>query len=180
MEPRTERIMQPLLTAPSKHGCQHWEDVMLIIILIYEQQQASPNFSQAPAPPSCSTHLTCVLTARWSHAPSKSSNYRSLHPPNMDACIGKMWCLFLCLFMSNYKRVQTSSKHQLLPLAPLTWFVFRPQTHRATHPANHPTIAHCSLQTWMLTMERWHAYSDTNLWATTNESKLLPSISSSL
>jgi hypothetical protein len=67
-EPHTQRIMQPLLTTPSKHGCQHWEHVMPVVKLIYEQQQASPNFFQATAPPSCSTHLTCVPT-RKSHAP---------------------------------------------------------------------------------------------------------------
>jgi hypothetical protein len=114
MMPRTQQISQRSLTTPSKHGCQHWEDAMTLLTPIYEQLQSSPNFFQAAAPPSHSTHLPCVSTVRWSHAPSKSSNDRSVHPPNMDASIGKMPCLFLCLFMSNYNQAQTSSKHQLL------------------------------------------------------------------
>jgi hypothetical protein len=76
--------------------------------------------------------------------PSKSCNYCSLHPPNMDASIRKMSCLFLYLFMSNYKQVQTSSKHQLDPLTPIACLVLR--LDRATCPVNHPTIAHCTLQ----------------------------------
>jgi hypothetical protein len=156
MEPCTQQIIQLSLTTPSKHGCQHWEDAMPLLIPVYEQQQTSPNFFKAPAPPFCSTHLACVST-RWSHAPSKSSNYRSPHPPNMDASIGKMPCLFLYLFMSNNKQAQTFSKHQLLPFAPLTWLVFR--LDGATHPANHPTIAHCTLQTWMPALGRCHASS---------------------
>jgi hypothetical protein len=161
----------------SKHGCQHQEDAMPILIPIYEQLKMSPNFFQASARPSNSNHLSCVST-RQSHAPNESSNYWSPHPPNMDASIRKMPCLFLYLFMSNYKQAQTSFNHQLLHLAPLARLVFR--LDRATHPTNHPTIAHLTLQTWMPASGRCHAYSYTYLWATENESKLLPSISSTL
>jgi hypothetical protein len=82
---------------------------------VCEQLQEGLNIFQAPAPPSHSTRLTCVSTARWSHAPSKSSNCRSLLPPNMDANIGKMTCLFSHLFVSNYKQVQTSSNQSPAP-----------------------------------------------------------------
>ena len=134
---------------------------MPILIPIYAQVQMSTNFFQAPAPPSHSTRLTCVSTARWSHLPSESSNCCSLHPPNMDASSGKIPSLFLYLFMSNCKQVKTSSKHQLLPLAPLAYGVFR--LDGGTHPANHPTIAHHTLQTWMPALGRCHASSYTYL-----------------
>jgi hypothetical protein len=91
--------------------CGHcfWEDAMPVLMPVCEQLQMGPNFFHAPAPPSHSTCLTCVST-RQSHAPSKSLNFHSLHPPNMDASSGKMPCLFSCLFVSNCKQDQTSSK----------------------------------------------------------------------
>jgi hypothetical protein len=124
------------------------------------QLQMSTNFFQAPAPPSHSARLTCVSTARWSHLPSESSNHCSLHPPNMDASSGKTPHQLLYLFMSNCKQVKTSSKHQLLPRAPLACLVFR-LLDGATHPANYPTIANYTLQTWMLTLGTCHANSYT-------------------
>ena len=125
MEPGTQQIIQLSLTATSKHGCQHMEDVMRHHIPRYEHLHPRRHRHLCITDTSSSTRLTCVLT-RWSHAPSKSSNCRSPHPPNMDASIGKMPCLLSCLFMSNCKRVQTSSKHQLLPhLASLVTFSAR-------------------------------------------------------
>ena len=158
MEPRTEQIIQRSLTTPSKHGCQHWEDTMTLLRPIYEQPQSSPNFFQPPAPPSCSTHLTCVSTARWSQAPSKSSNDRSAHPPNMDASIGKMPCLFLHPVLSTHIQHHTTSNEQLLLLAPLTQLVFC-LLDASSPPANHPTIAHHTLQPWMQALGRCHACS---------------------
>jgi hypothetical protein len=72
---------------------QKWKlglgDAMPVLMPIYEQLQMSPNFFQAPAPPSQSTCLTCVQTGQ-SHVPSESSNCCSLHAPNMDASMGKI------------------------------------------------------------------------------------------
>jgi hypothetical protein len=52
MGPHTQQIIQLSLTAPSKHGCQHWEDAMPLLMPVHEQLQMSPNFFQASAPPS--------------------------------------------------------------------------------------------------------------------------------
>jgi hypothetical protein len=62
MEPRARQIIQLLLTAPSKHGCQRWEDAMPILTPVCEQPHLSQNFFQAPAAPSHSTTLTCFST----------------------------------------------------------------------------------------------------------------------
>jgi hypothetical protein len=67
----------------------------------------------AQTSPSHSTRLTCFLTCCLRHVPSKSSNFCSLHPPNMDASIVNLSCLCSCLFVTHF-----SSPH-LLALTPL-------------------------------------------------------------
>jgi hypothetical protein len=52
--------------------------------------QVGRNFFQAPSdPPYRSTSSTCAST-RYSHTPSESSNYGSLHPPNMETSISTL------------------------------------------------------------------------------------------
>jgi hypothetical protein len=61
-EPRTQQVIQLLLTAPSKHGCEHRKKATTVLMPVCKQPQVSPNFFQAPTPPSHSTSLTFVLT----------------------------------------------------------------------------------------------------------------------
>jgi hypothetical protein len=73
-----QQIILLLLPVPSKHGHNHREDTMPVLWHVHKQLQVSPNFFQAPAPPSHSTLLTCVSTGQ-SHAPSKSFTAPSKH-----------------------------------------------------------------------------------------------------
>jgi hypothetical protein len=115
---QTQRIIKLSLTASPKHGQQCLDDTTPVLTPAFEQPQVDSNFFQAPTSPSHSTCLTCFSTGQ-SHAPSKSSNCPLLHPPNMDANIGRKPCTFSCLFVSNCNWVQSSSKHWLVPLTPL-------------------------------------------------------------
>jgi hypothetical protein len=54
MEPLVQKSIELLLTAPSKHQEEHWDNVMPVLKAVCEQPKLSPNFFQASAPASCS------------------------------------------------------------------------------------------------------------------------------
>jgi hypothetical protein len=96
----SQQIIKLSLTAPFEHGHWCWEDTMPVLMPVCEQLQLGPNFFQTPAPPSHSTCLTFAFRPDGATCPANHQTV-ALHPLNMDDSIGKMPCLFACLFVSD-------------------------------------------------------------------------------